>query len=259
MRPISDSFWGIRCVWLRYFDVFVKSFTYYLVTTFAEPVLWLLSFGLGVGSLVGDIHAQGSVVSYRNFIFSGIIAQTVLFQGFFEASYGGFVRMYYQKIYQAMALTPITLSEVLWGELLWDATKSTLAAEVVILIGVATGSFPAISILTLIPICFLSSLLFSALGMGVAAFSRNIDQISYPQYLFVFPMFLFCGVFYPIEALPRALQYVAWALPLTAVNSLVRTLTLHFPFQPAAIPILLAWTVLLVWASRRMMFRRLVK
>src|SRR6185437_14253484 len=115
MIRMPDSLWGIRCVWLRYFDVFTKGIVYYLVTTFTEPVLYLLSFGLGVGSLVGTIHANGMSVSYRDFIFSGIIGQTLLFQGFFEASYGGFVRMYYQKIYQAMALTPITLSEVLWG------------------------------------------------------------------------------------------------------------------------------------------------
>ncbi|MEK6706352.1 MAG: ABC transporter permease [Bdellovibrionota bacterium] len=256
---VPDSLWGIRCVWLRYFDAFKKDLSYYIVTMFSEPVLYLLSFGLGIGSLVGALEVHGQSISYRSFVFSGILGQTLLFQGFFEASYGGFIRMYYQKIFHAMAVTPITLSEVLWGELLWDATKSVTAAEVVAIIGVITGDFAPITPLAVLPLCFLSSLLFSGLGLAVAAFSQTIDQISYPQYLLVFPMFLFCGVFYPVETLPKSLQLFAWVFPLTSVNSLLRTITLGFPFQIASVPILGVWLVALVFGSRRLMFRRLVK
>lgn len=256
---ILEPIWGVRCVWLRYVDVFRKGLTYYLVTTFSEPILYLLAFGLGVGSLIGALNVNGTVVSYRSFVFAGILGQTVLFQAFYEASYGGFVRMYYQKIFTAMAVTPITLSEVLWGELLWDSTKATVAAEVVVLIGVASGDFPPTSLLTVLPAAFLGSLLFAGMGLAVAARSRSIDEISYPQYLLVFPMFLFCGVFYPIEQLPAALQWLAWALPLTSVNSLMRTLTLGFPFQAWSVPILAAWLVLLVAFGRRSMRRRLVR
>jgi lipooligosaccharide transport system permease protein len=256
---ILDSVWGVRCVWLRYFDVFRKSVLYYLVTTFSEPILYLLAFGFGVGSLIGGLKVNGADVSYRSFVFAGILGQTVLFQGFYEASYGGFVRMYYQKIFSAIAITPITLSEVLWGELLWDATKSTVAAEVVVLIGVVTRDFPVLSLLTVLPVAFLSSLLFAGMGLTVAARSRSIDEISYPQYLLIFPMFLFCGVFYPIEQLPRALQWVAWVLPLTSVVSLMRTLTLGFPLQVWSVPILAAWLVLMIVFGRRSMHARLVK
>ncbi len=256
---INDTLWGIGQVWARYFSVFYKGLRYYLVSTFMEPILYMLSFGLGVGSLITNFTAEGMHLGYKSFIFSGIIAQTVLFQGFYEGAFGGFVRMYYQKIFHAIAVTPITLSEVLWGELLWDASKSALAAEVVALIGVATGDFPAHALLTLLPLTFLSSLLFSGMGLAAAGYARNIDQLSYPQYLLVFPMFLFCGVFYPLESLPQPLQFIAWAFPLTAVVSLVRTLTLGFPFQPQAIPILMLWLVFLPWLARRAMFRRLVK
>ena len=254
-----EPLWGIRCVVARYFDVFTRGIVYYLVTTFLEPILYLLSFGLGVGSLVGNLTVAGHEVSYRAFIFSGIIAQTVLFQGFMEASYGAFVRMYYQKVYQAIALTPVTMSEVLWGELLWDTLKSSTAALVVALIGVVTGDFSPLSLLTLIPLCFASSLLFSGLGLAAAARAQSIEQLSYPQYLLVFPMFLFCGVFYPIDALPSPLRIVAWVLPLTSVTSLARWLTLGLPLAPQAIPILLSWMLALFLYSRRTMLRRLIK
>ncbi len=256
---LPDSLWGVRCVWLRYFDVFRKNLWYYLVTTFSEPILYLLAFGLGLGSLIGELSTGGGQVSYRSFVFAGIIGQTVLMQGFYESSYGAFVRMYYQKIFTAMSATPITLSEVLWGELLWDATKAAVAAEVVALIGVAMGDFPLRSLATVLPVAFAGSLVFAGMGLAVAARSRSIDAISYPQYLLVFPMFLFCGVFYPVETLPAPLLVLAWALPLTSVNSLVRTLTLGFPFQPQSLAILGVWLAIVVFYSRRAMFGRLVK
>ncbi|HJT24075.1 MAG TPA: ABC transporter permease [bacterium] len=256
---ISESLWGIWCVWKRYYAAFLKGILYYLLTTFLEPIFWMLSFGLGLGSLVNGITVQGHAMSYRSFIFSGIIAQTVLFQGYFEGSYGAFVRMYYQKIFQAIAITPVTLSEVLWGELLWDSTKATVAAEVVALIGVSTGDFRPSCLLTILPVTFLSAFLFSALGLTAAGYSRTIDELSYPQYLLIFPMFLFCGVFYPIENLPLFLQKFAWFFPLTSVNSILRSLTLGLPLAGQAVPLLLLWLGVMVWVSRRSMFKRLVK
>jgi len=256
---LGEALWGVRCVWLRYFDVFRKSLAYYLVTTFVEPFFYLLAFGFGVGALVGSLQTAGHSVSYRSFVFSGILGQTLLFQGFYEASYGGFVRMYYQRIFQAIAVTPITLSEVLWGDMLWDATKATVAVEMIAAIGVATGDFPLYAPLAVLPVAVCGSLLFSGMGLAVAARSRTIEEISYPQYLLVFPMFLFCGVFFPVESLPHPLQWIAWALPLTAINSLLRTLTLGLPFVAAAPAILLAWLAVLVVLGRRAMFRRLVK
>ncbi len=258
-RVIPESLWGVWCVWRRYYSAFLKSIVYYLLTTFLEPIFYLLSFGLGVGALVGNITTQGVHMSYRSFIFSGIIAQTVLFQGFYEGSFGAFVRMYYQKIFQAIAITPITLSEVLWGELFWDATKATVAAEVVALIGVATGDFRPLCLLTILPFSFAGAFLFSSMGLASAGFSRTIDELSYPQYLLIFPMFLFCGVFYPIESLPAALQKVAWFFPLTSVNAIFRSLTLGLPLAGQAVPLLLGWLVVMVWVSRRAMFKRLVK
>jgi lipooligosaccharide transport system permease protein len=256
---IPETLWSIWCVWKRYYAAFLKGILYYLLTTFLEPIFYLLSFGLGLGALVGAITTQGLHLSYRSFIFSGIIAQTVLFQGYFEGSYGAFVRMYYQKIFQAIAITPITLSEVLWGELLWDSTKATVAAEVVAFIGVLTGDFQPSCLLTILPVTFISSFLFSAMGLASAGFARTIDELSYPQYLLIFPMFLFCGVFYPIETLPAFLQKVAWFFPLTSVNSIIRSLTLGLPLAPQAFPLLAFWLVVMVWVARRTMTRRLVK
>ena len=75
---LPDAVWGVWSVWRRYFSVFVKSIIYYLVSSFVEPLLYLLAFGVGVGSLIGTLQVGGVRLSYRSFIFSGIIAQTAL-------------------------------------------------------------------------------------------------------------------------------------------------------------------------------------
>jgi len=253
------GWWGIRCVWLRYFDVYRKSIVFSVVTTFVEPMLYLAAFGFGLGGMIRTVHTNGAEVSYRQFIFAGIVGQTILFQAFFEAAYGSFIRMYYQRVFQAIATTPITLSEVLWAELIWDASKAAFAALAVLVIGAALGDFSVIGALTAIPLCFGCAIIFAALGLLVAARSRTIEDISYPQYLLIFPMFLFCSVFFPLDSLPKALQWAAWALPLTSVVSLVRTLTLGFPLRLQLLPILAVWLAVLVPWSRRAMSRRLIK
>src|SRR5262245_54343295 len=238
------GWWGIRCVWLRYFDVYRKSLVFSVVTTFVEPALYLAAFGFGLGGMIQTVHADGANVSYRQFVFAGIVGQTVLFQAFFEAAYGSFIRMYYQRVFQAIATTPITLSEVLWAELLWDASKAAFASLAVLLIGAALGDFSVVGAIAAVPLCFGCGLIFAGLGLLVAARSRTIDDISYPQYLLIFPMFLFCSVFFPLDALPRVLQWAAWTLPLTSVVSLVRTLTLGFPLRLEIFPVLTLWLVI---------------
>ena len=253
------AWWGVRCVWLRHFDVYRKSIVYGLVTTFIEPLLYLFSFGFGLGSMIGKVNLLGVELTYRQFILAGIVAQTLMFQGFFEAAYGSFIRMYYQRIFQAIAVTPITLSEVLWAEIIWDASKATFSASVVILIGSVMGDFSRWGALAALPLCFAGATLFAALGLLVAAKSKTIEEISYPQYLLVFPMFLFCGVFFPLATLPSYLQWLAWGLPLTSIVSLTRTLTLGTPLQPQVFIVIAAWLAALVPWSRQAMSRRLIK
>jgi lipooligosaccharide transport system permease protein len=250
---------AIRCVWLRYFAVFHKSLKYAVITTFFEPLLYLFAFGFGLGPMIGTVDVLGVRMTYRQFIFAGIVAQTLLFQGFFEAAFGSFIRMYYQRVFQAISVTQITLSEVLWAELIWDASKATFAASAVLTIGIITGDFIAAGAVATLPVAFLSGLLFAALGLLVSAKSKTIEEINYPQFLLIFPMFLFCGVFFPLGNLPVYLQWIAWMLPLTAVVSIVRTLTLGAPLEPGVFVVIPIWLAVLIPWSRKAMSNRLIK
>lgn len=256
MSEVASPVQSVYLVWLRYFMVFRKNIWYGIMTTFIEPVLYLTSFGFGVGSMIGNVGAGGESVSYRAFVLAGIAGQTVLFTAFFEGAYGGFVRMYYQKVFQAIAVTPVTLSEVLWGELLWSATRALFSTTIVLLIGIVIGDFSVLGSAAALPICLVACLMFSALGMLMAAMARTIESLSYPQYLFIFPMFLFCGVYFPLENLPDAIEFFAHLLPLTSLLSIIRTLLLGFDFQWWAPLVFLGWTLALIpWARRRMRTR----
>jgi lipooligosaccharide transport system permease protein len=249
---------SVWTVWLRYFAVFQKNLWYGLITTFVEPILYLIAFGFGLGSMIGSIQAGGQDVSYRAFILAGLVGQTVLFTAFFDGAYGGFIRMYYQKIFQAISVTTVTLSEVLWGELIWCSTRALLSASVILLIGVVLGDFNLAGSLLLLPLAFVSAFVFAGLGMLVAAISRTIETISYPQYLLVFPMFLFCGVYFPLTNLPELVRGLAWVLPLTSFLSLARTLVLGFAFEWWSVLILSVWLVAMVILARRAMRGRII-
>ncbi len=250
--------WAIRVVWLRYFDLFRKNMFYGVLTTFLEPLLFLFSFGFGLGTMVPGIEISGVSLTYRQFVMGGIIGQAILFQSFFEAAYGGFVRMYYQRIFQAIAVTPITLGEVLWGELLWDSTKAFSASSFVLVIGVVIGDFSPSGAAMLLPFIFAGALIFSGAGLLAAAWASSIDAISYPQYLFVFPMFLFCGVFFPLDNFPPFIQTIAWFFPLTPILSIIRGFTLNLAIEWWAFPLLCFWIAVFIPLSRHFMMKRLV-
>jgi lipooligosaccharide transport system permease protein len=250
---------AISRVWRRYLAIYRKNWRFGVVTTFVEPLLYLLSFGFGVGSLVGGIEVGGVTLTYRQFVFAGIVAQTVLFQAFFEAAYGGFVRMYYQKVFKAIAMTPITISEVLWGELLWDATKASFAALAVLTIGVIAGDFSVLGLVLSLPLILGGALMFAGLGLLSAAWAASIDEISYPQFLLVFPMFLFCGIFFPVDRLPAPLPTLVQFLPLTALVNLLRGTCLGLPVPSWVLLVALGWAVGLVALARRRMLARLIK
>src|SRR5262249_16916505 len=158
--------------------------------------------------------------------------------------------MYYQKVYQAIAVTPVTISEILWGELLWCATRAMLPIIAILLIGCAIGDFSVAGSFLVLPVALIGAFLFGAMGMLAAAVSKTIESLSYPQYLIIFPMFLFCGVYFPIGNLPDWIRGFAWCLPLTSILSLARTLTLGFAWEWWSLPILLVWTVVLTYFGR---------
>lgn len=215
-------------VWQRNFTVYRKTWKISFLPPLLEPFFYILAFGIGLGALIGKILYHNSEVSYLAFIAPALIAITIMYNAFFENTYASFVRMYYQKTFDAIMATPLSLEEIITGEIIWGATKSIIASS--IMLGVI-GLFGLISFpqsLLIIPLAFLGGIAFGSIGMFFTGIVPNIEIFNLPIFLFITPMFLFSGTFFPIDNLPFWAQKLAVLLPLTHLVELSRSLSFGY-------------------------------
>ncbi|MFA5003460.1 MAG: ABC transporter permease [Methanolinea sp.] len=244
-------------VWRRNADVFFKTYLVNFLPPVIEPVLYLLALGYGLGMFVGEIDG----IPYVHYIAPALLAVSMMNSSFFECTYSSFVRMYYQKTFDAMISTPLSIEDVIAGELLWGATRSLIYTSAMLVVLIAFGVISLPSSLLVIPFSFLAGLLFSGIGMCFTAISPGIDTLNYPAYLFITPMLLFSGTFFPLSVLPPVLQTAALAiLPLAQAVIIARSMTLAtlsplFIYSMAWIAIA---TTMFFFLSIHLMKRRLV-
>jgi len=206
-------------VWRRNFDVFNKTLATNFLPSLLEPILYLVAFGFGLGGFIPSIRGQ----PYINFIAPALVAIAMMNGSFFECTFGSFVRMYYQKTFDAIVATPVSVEEVVAGELLWGATRATINATIVLAVVAAFGLISNPLFLLVIPIAFFVGLMFSSIAMCFTAAAPNIDFFNFPSFLFLTPMFFLSGTFFPLTSLPSAAQVIAFAiLPLTHAVDLTR-------------------------------------
>jgi len=251
---LTSSLWK---VWFRNKDVFMKTFVVNFIPSFMQPLLYLFAFGYGVGNSIDVMEG----VSYIRFIAPALIAVGIMNSSFFECTFGSYVRMYYQKTFDAIIATPLSIEEVIAGELLWGATKSVINTVIMLPVFAIFGIIEFPSSFLIIPFSFLPGLLFAAIGMCFTAISPNIDSLNYPSFLFITPMFLFSGTFFSLSLMPDFIRYLALAvLPLTHVVIIIRSLTLAQ--SNAMIPISFVWiflvTLIFFVLSVNLMKKRLI-
>jgi len=213
-------------VWQRNLTVYRKSWKISFVPPFLEPLFYLVAFGVGLSGLVGDVHYQGSPISYVSFIAPGVVAISMMNNSFFETTYNSFVRMYYQKTFDAMIATPLSMEEVITGEIIWGATKSVIASTIMLAVITFFGIIRYPEGLLILPLAFLGGMAFGSIGMLFTGTVGSIEMFNLPVFLFIAPMFLFSGTFFPVENLPLWAQYVALILPLTHLVNLTRSFSL---------------------------------
>jgi lipooligosaccharide transport system permease protein len=213
-------------VWQRNAIVYRKIWKINFLTPLLEPIFYLLAFGYGMSSLIGKVSFSGQELSYVVFITPSLLAIAMMYNAFFENTYASFVRMYYQKTFDAMLATPLSLDEVIAGEIIWGATKSLIATA--IMLGVVTlfGLVHYPHVLLILPFSFLAGIAFGSVGMFFTGIIPSIDAFNLPIFLFVTPMFLFSGTFFPITNLPGWAQELALIFPLTQLVNATRYLCL---------------------------------
>lgn len=214
-------------VWRRHYLVWRKNAASSLVANLGEPFLYLLGMGYGLGRYVESMGP----ITYPVYLTAGILAANSMNAATFESIYGGFTRMTRQQTFHAMLATPVGISDIVAGEVMWAATKSLISGSAILLVGWLMGAIPAATAPLALLVVFLSGLVFGSMGMITTAISPNYDFFMYYFTLVTTPMFLFCGVFYPLETLPAPLRIASELLPLTHVVALIRPLTTGLPME----------------------------
>jgi lipooligosaccharide transport system permease protein len=259
--PLKYISWRAIRVWQRNFDVYKATWKVNFLPPVLEPLLFLLAFGVGLGSMLHDVPYGGGSVSYLKFIAPGLIATTCMNHSFFETTYASFVRMYYQKTFDAILATPLMLEDVILGEIFWAATKATFAGTIMLTVSVLWGLVDPFAGVFIIPVIFLAGAAFASLGMCFTALVRQIEMFNFPVFLFITPMFLFSGVFFPLSTLPVWAQNFARILPLTWLVDIIRAIVFrnYGPVNNAELLILIVFVVIFTFLAISLMKKRIFK
>ncbi len=214
--------WGVYSVWRRHAKVYQKTWIVNFLSPVSEPLFYLLSFGYGLSPLIGTLSYYGHQVSYLKFIAPAMISLGLVIQPFFEGAYGTFVRINFQKTWQAFMTAPLSFAEIFVGDWLWAATKGMLVSLATAVVTIVLGLFSLQDLIFLLPVMFLGSLVFAALGLLTAAIVRYVDQVNLPVFLFIVPMCTLSGTYFPRDTLPDSVRWLSTILPLASVVDLMR-------------------------------------
>ena len=227
-------------LWERNAAIYRKTYKLNLLPNFFEPFFYLLAMGLGLGVYL-EQRIQG--FEYIHFIAPGLAATAAMYGTSFEVTFNCFVKMQFGKIYDAAMATPLTIEDVGLGELLWGTTRALIYGQVFVLIAAVFGVVHT-PLVILSPIAItLIGLMFSVVGLTFTAIVPLIDYFTYYWTLFITPMFLFSGIFFPVDGLPGWAQVLAWFMPLHHAVNLMRALILTGDVVAAAMAA--GWIVVL--------------
>lgn len=215
---------GFVRILIRHLTVFRRTWRSNVMFSFVEPLLYLSALGYGLGSFVSSIDG----LSYAEFFAPGIVVSASIFAGSFECTYGSFIRLHYHKTYHAMLAAPILVRDVVLADILFGALKGVLFGSVILFVITLTGQNQSLYSLLIPLFLVLPGLLFSAVAMCYTAITPNIDNFNYYITLFITPLYLFSGIFFPANSLPAWAQAVVWLNPVFHSAEVCRALALGF-------------------------------
>jgi lipooligosaccharide transport system permease protein len=233
--------------------------TFWKATTFSsvlEPIIYLLAFGLGLGS---TIVTKVNGLSYVEYVGTGMVATAVIFSSALPAMFGTFVKHRFQRTYDAILAAPVDVEELVTAEMLWIGLRSSVFGCFPLIVAMAFGLDPAPGMLLVPFFAFVTSLGFAAFGIAVAGTVAKIDQFSYVTTLVITPLFLVAGTFFPIDQLPQGLQVAAELNPLHHLVELVRHASFGFEaLDLVRVGVLLVFALVLWRVAIRQLTRRLI-
>ncbi len=203
-----------------------KSSTWMIVLSgFVEPVLYLLSFGYGIGKLLPTISVGNESIKYAVFIAPALLATSAMNGAIYDSTMNVFFKLNHDRIYHGMLATSMGPLDVALGEIGWALLRGFSYACAFMAVVAPLGLIPSLWGLLAIPAAVLIAFGFASCGMAVTSYMKSFQQLEIIT-VFLLPMFLFSGSFYPLTVFPQWLQFTVNLLPLTHAINLVRGLCL---------------------------------
>jgi lipooligosaccharide transport system permease protein len=196
-----------------------------LFSGFFEPLLYLLSIGIGVGALVGDLRlADGRIVSYAAFVAPAMLAASAMNGAFAETTFNFFGKLRYRKLYDAVIATPVSPVEIAVGELMWAMLRGAVYSAAFLAIMTWMGLTTPWWALAAFPATMAVGFAFGAVGMMLSTFVRSWQDFDYVM-VAQFALFMFSGTFAPVNSFPVAMRLIVELTPLYHGVEVVRALT----------------------------------
>jgi lipooligosaccharide transport system permease protein len=258
MSGIRQSIWRAPDLSFRWWPVFLRNLLVWrklaipsLVGNIAEPLMWLVAFGYGMGALVGQVQMGELKVPYILFLASGSICMSSMNAASFEALYSAFSRMHVQKTWDGIMNAPVSLDNIVVAEVLWAAFKAVFTVTAILFVMLALDISHSPKLLAAWPVLLGAGITFSCIALIFNALAQGYDFFTYYFTLFLTPMMFLSGVFFPREQLPLPLRTVSDWLPLTNAVELVRPMFMdQWPahWLRSAL-VLAAYTVAAFWVA----------
>ena len=227
---------GAGRYWLRNSVVFKRTWLLGLMAWFIEPVVYLVAMGFGLGKYLRSVNGLRYIV----YIAPGLLAVSAMYGATFETTWNSWFKMDESRVYDACIATPLSAEDVALGEALWGTTRAAAYGSAFAIVAIPFGVYRSWWGILTIPALFLIGAVFSLVGLTFTYLITRVDYLSYFWTLLITPMFLFSGVFFPLQRLGW-LRAVAWFMPLHHGTEMMRALMTNG--DPAHAALSASWLV----------------
>jgi lipooligosaccharide transport system permease protein len=243
LRLVERNVISWRGIWLVFLSVLL------------EPILFLLSIGIGVGALVGDVEGPGGEpVPYRAFVATGLLAAAAMFGPVFDATFNFFVKLKYQRLYDAVLATPMRPTDVVRGEVIWSLIRAAIYAAGFLATMAVLDLIESWWALLCLPTAVLIGYAFAGAGLGASTYMRSWIDFDFVN-VAILPMFLLSATFFPLSEYPEGVQWLVELTPLYQGVALERAFVfgeVSWTLIPSALYLLVMGSAGLAVAGRRL-------
>jgi lipooligosaccharide transport system permease protein len=255
----TSLFWSLYGVWYRHLKVYCKTLLANATPPVLEPLFFFAAVVVGLAAYMKGGMFDG--LDYPTYVASGMLVSSAMFTGVFETTYSTFVRLTWQRTYDAMVSTHLRVPEVFVGELLFCGTKGGAFAAVVLLVTLLFGVQVTWWCLLVPLIGFATGYVFGTIGLIVTSYVKMMNNFTFFTTGIITPLFFFSGTFFPVRGVHGPwVDALWWILPLAHPIELSRAL-----FRAQAgwdtllhVLIMIAYGVVCHWFAIRRMTKRVL-